>query len=83
MKSSLGYNAVHSVEIQQTFRKKCQLHLRSRRVIQKRNQRETESKQTLKIETCFPETSVEFQQTTRRYIPEDITHKHSCENVKS
>jgi hypothetical protein len=30
------------------------------------------------------ETSVGFQRTTRRYIPEDRTlHKHYCENLKS
>jgi hypothetical protein len=32
---------------------------------------------------CSPETSVDFQQTTWHYIPEDRTlHKHRCENVK-
>jgi hypothetical protein len=32
----------------------------------------------------FSETSVVFQQTTRRYIPEDSTlHNHRCENLKS
>jgi hypothetical protein len=30
------------------------------------------------------ETSVGFQRTTRRYIPEDRTHhNHRCENLKS
>jgi hypothetical protein len=40
---------------------------------------------TLKIEAiCSSETSVDFQQTTRRYIPEDSTlHNHRCENLKS
>jgi hypothetical protein len=39
---------------------------------------------TLKIETCSSETSVDFQRTTRRYIPEDRTpipkrlRIHSC-----
>jgi hypothetical protein len=34
--------------------------------------------------TCSPETSDDFQQTTRRYIPEDSTfHNHRCENLKS
>jgi hypothetical protein len=33
---------------------------------------------------CSPELSVDFQQTTRRYIPEDSTfHNHRCENLKS
>jgi hypothetical protein len=31
---------------------------------------------------CSPETSVNFQQTIRCYIPEDITlHNHRCENL--
>jgi hypothetical protein len=40
---------------------------------------------TLKMEvTCSTETSVDFQRTTWRYIPEDRTlHNHRCENVKS
>jgi hypothetical protein len=33
---------------------------------------------------CSSETTVEFQRTTRRYIPEDSTlHNHRCENLKS
>jgi hypothetical protein len=33
---------------------------------------------------CPAETSVDSQQTTRRYIPEDSTlHNHRCENLKS
>jgi hypothetical protein len=32
--------------------------------------------------TCSSETSVDFQQTTRRYSPEDRTHhNHRCENL--
>jgi hypothetical protein len=40
---------------------------------------------TLMMEaTCSSETSVDFQRTTRRYIPEDRTlHNHWCENLKS
>jgi hypothetical protein len=40
---------------------------------------------TLKMEAlCSPETSVDFQRTTRRYIPEDSTlHNHRCENLTS
>jgi hypothetical protein len=40
---------------------------------------------TLNIEaTCYSETSVDFQRTTRRYIPEERTlRNHSCENLKS
>jgi hypothetical protein len=39
---------------------------------------------TLKMEeTHSSETSMYFQQTTRRYIPEDRTrHNHRCENLK-
>jgi hypothetical protein len=43
------------------------------------------SDSTLKMEAiCFSEMLVDFQQTTRRYIPEDsIHHNHRCENLKS
>jgi hypothetical protein len=38
----------------------------------------------LKYKTCSSKTSVDFQWTTRRCIPEDITpHKQRCENRKS
>jgi hypothetical protein len=34
--------------------------------------------------TCFSEASVEFQRSTRRYIPEDRTvHNHRCDSLKS
>jgi hypothetical protein len=37
-----------------------------------------------KKELYSSETSVDFQRTTRRYIPEDSTlHNHRCENLKS
>jgi hypothetical protein len=33
---------------------------------------------------CSSETSVDFQRTTRRYIPEDSAFlNHRCENLKS
>jgi hypothetical protein len=33
---------------------------------------------------CFSETSVDFQRTTRQYIPEDSAlHNHRCENFRS
>jgi hypothetical protein len=35
---------------------------------------------TVKMETCFSETSIDFQWTTRRYIPEDRTLR-SCLNL--
>jgi hypothetical protein len=68
----------------------CRLHLQGRRVSQVRNL----------LVACFlawlilrpwrwgshvtPETSVDFQRTTQRYIPEDLTlHNHHCENLKA
>jgi hypothetical protein len=53
------------------------LHLQGRRINQARNRYEVGSKQsqTLKMEaTCPSETPVDFQRTTRRYIPEESTH---------
>jgi hypothetical protein len=40
---------------------------------------------TLKMEaTCSSEMSLDFQRTTRCYIPEDRTlHNHRCENLRS
>jgi hypothetical protein len=39
---------------------------------------------TLKMEAiCSSETSVGTQRTTRRYIPDDSTLNHRCENLKS
>jgi hypothetical protein len=32
---------------------------------------------------CSSETLVDFKRTTRRHIPEDRTHNHRCENLKS
>jgi hypothetical protein len=33
---------------------------------------------------CSSETSVDFQRTTLRYVPEDSTlHNHRCENLNS
>jgi hypothetical protein len=39
---------------------------------------------TLKKEAmCSSETTVDFQRTTRRYIPEDsAAHSHRCENLR-
>jgi hypothetical protein len=41
-------------------------------------------KQGFKMEaTCSSETSVDFQQSAQRYIPEDNSlHNHRCENLK-
>jgi hypothetical protein len=67
-----GYNAVYSGESQPTFQ---------------RNMLPSSESMTkaLKMETiCSPETSVDFQRTTRLYVPEDSTlHNHSCENLRS
>jgi hypothetical protein len=94
----LGYNAVTPCETQPTFwRVTCRLHLQSRSISQARNQRESRWQaelclisclayaSNLKIEaTCSSETSVDFERTTRRYIPEDKTlHNHRCENLVS
>jgi hypothetical protein len=39
---------------------------------------------TLNMEAiCFTETSVDFQRTTRRYIPDGTLHNHRCENLES
>jgi hypothetical protein len=63
------------------FRGICHLHLAGRRISRARNQRESGwQTATLKMEAvCSSETSVDFQQTTRRYILEDRTlHMQYC-----
>jgi hypothetical protein len=50
----------------------CNRHLERRRISQARNQRGVGSKQS-SARTCSSETTVDFQRTTRRYIPEDRT----------
>jgi hypothetical protein len=78
------------------FRNTHRLHLQGRRISQAKNQHKSRWQasmllscsaysSTLKMEAiCSSETSVHFQQTTRRYIPEDSTlHNHCCENLKS
>jgi hypothetical protein len=53
------------------------LHLHSR-ISQARNQRDRWQA------TCSSETSVDFQRTTRRYIPDNrALHNHRCEKLKS
>jgi hypothetical protein len=38
----------------------------------------------LKMKACSSETAVDFQRTTRRYIPEGrILHNYRCENIRS
>jgi hypothetical protein len=81
------------LKINWRFGRTCHLHLQGRRISEARNQREESSKlvsclaysSTLKLETtCSPETSVDFQRTTRHFIPEDKTlHNYRCENLRS
>jgi hypothetical protein len=62
----------------------CALHLQVRRISQARNQREACNRALLA--TCFtpPNTSVDFQRATGRYIPEDRTlHNHRSENLRA
>jgi hypothetical protein len=74
---------------------RCHLHLQDWRMNQARNLRENFATcfyaafcsahfYTLKMEAkSSSETSVDFQRTTRRYIPEHRTlHNHRCENLK-
>jgi hypothetical protein len=70
----LGYNTVYSVKSQPKFR-------RSISPPSSGNQREGGGKQS--PDSWPSETSVVFQLSTRRYIPEDRTlHNHRCENLK-
>jgi hypothetical protein len=59
------------------------LHLQGRRIRRARNQ--CESRWQAELEAmCSSETSVDFQRTEQRYIPEDGTlHNHRWENFKS
>jgi hypothetical protein len=85
MKSTypLGYNVVYYVEKQPTFLRTNRHNLQDR-ISQARCQRESRwqaitmvscsAYSTLKMEAiCSSETSVEFQRSTRSYIPEDST----------
>jgi hypothetical protein len=67
------------------FRGTCRIHVRGRRISQASIHREASGKQVhsnllfglllgLKMEeTCSSKTSIDFQWTTRRYIPENRT----------
>jgi hypothetical protein len=68
------------LKVNRHFGRTSHLHLQGRRICQARNQHKAGSKQslayssTLKVEaTWYSEISVDFQRTTRRYIPEDKT----------
>jgi hypothetical protein len=87
------------LKVNRRFGETWRLHLQCQRIRRKRNQREnlfclppefrlvscSDYSSTLKMEAvCSSETSVDFQRTTRRYIPQDRTlHNHRCENLKS
>jgi hypothetical protein len=83
------------LKVNRRFGGTYRLHLQGRKLSQPRNQLCLPHDFTLfscsfyssalKMEAmCSSETSVGFQQTTRRYIPEDnILHNHRCENLKS
>jgi hypothetical protein len=72
------------LKVNQRFGGTYRLHLQGRRISQARSQRESRWPAELCFAICCSETSVDFQRTTRRYIPEDGTlHNHRCENLKS
>jgi hypothetical protein len=72
------------LEVNRRFGVTCRLQIQGQRIRQERNQHESGTKQscsacftnssTPKMQaTCSSETSVDFQRTTRRYIPENWT----------
>jgi hypothetical protein len=76
------------LKVNRRFGETYSLHLQVRRISRARNQRDIRWQaysSTLKMEAiCYSEMSVDFQRTTRRYIPEDRTiYNHRCENLKS
>jgi hypothetical protein len=76
MKSTIFWDITpcSPLKVNRRFGWTYRLHYQSRRISQIRNQREENSKQSLKIEEiCSSETSVDLQRTKRRYIPEDRT----------
>jgi cellulose synthase/poly-beta-1,6-N-acetylglucosamine synthase-like glycosyltransferase len=68
------------LKVNQRFEGTCRLHLQ-RRISQETSMKHV-SKRDLKMEAiCSSETSVDFQQTTRRYIHKIWLHDHRCQNV--
>jgi hypothetical protein len=68
----------------------CRRHLQDGRIGHARKHQESVGKQvllpsTLKMEAAlFFKLPVDFQRTTRHYVPENGTlHNHSCDNLKS
>jgi hypothetical protein len=79
-----GITPCTRLKINRVFGGTCHLHLQGRRRSEAINQVEENSKQNLvsssilKMEAiCSSETSVDFEPTTRRYIPEDRTSQIS------
>jgi hypothetical protein len=99
MKSSIFWDITpcSPLRVNEPFGGTCRLHLQNQRISQPRNQNKDllatwftvvsflTYSSTLKMEaTCSFEMPVDFQRTTRRYIPEDITlHNHRCKNLTS
>jgi hypothetical protein len=80
------------LKVNRRFGRTSRFHLQGRRICKARNQQATcftlvsylAYSSILKMEaTCSSETSVDFQQTTGRYNPEDRNHNHRSENLKS
>jgi hypothetical protein len=83
----LEITSCNPLKVNRRFGRTCRLHLQGRRISRARKQRErlclppaftlvpfSAYSPTLKMEaTCSSETSVDFQRTTRSYIPEDGT----------
>jgi hypothetical protein len=82
MKSSVSWDITpcSPVKMSQRFGGTCYLNLQGRRISHARNQRKAGSRSQLhKIKAlCSIETSVDFQRTTGRYIPEDINILNIC-----
>jgi hypothetical protein len=99
MKSTIFLNITQCspLKVNRRFGGKYLLHLQGRRISRARTSVKAviatcfyagsclAYSSTLKmVAICSSETSVDFQRSTRRYIPEDSTlHNHRCENLKS
>jgi hypothetical protein len=82
LKSSVFWDIMSCIplKVNRRFGGTYRLIIQDRRISQARNQCEAGRKKS----SYSSETSVDFQRTTRRYIPEGRTlHKHRCENLKS
>jgi hypothetical protein len=93
----LRYNTVQSIGVDREFGRTCRFHLQSCSVSRARNNQQAKPIPcfvlvsclfyfaTLKTDaTCSSETSVDFQRTTWRSTPEDISlYDHRSENLRS